>query len=216
MKSKFIFLISFLILTLLAGSCKKTLETRFAIIVDKESYEQARTEIDAYSNVLNEEGLNTVLIVKDYILPDSLKADLLSLYQSPNPIEGAVFIGDIPIAMVVDAQHMTSAFKMDQKRFGLETANVPTDRFYDDFELQFDYIKQDTSDFLKHYYSLNYDSPQIISPDIYSGRIKMPEVKNKYELLKKYLTKVVEEHRAENKLDQFFFSQAMDIIPNRW
>ncbi len=185
-------------------SCRNDL-TGFAIVVDSESYRNASEEIDAYSRILETEGLQTNLLVKDYPSPDSLRADLLAFSRAEVPIEGAVFIGDIPIPFVVDAQHMTSAFKMDQKRFGIERASVPSDRYYDDFDLVFDFIKRDSVNRQRFYYSLNYQSSQTIQPDIYSGRIKMPEVANKYELLRSYLRKVVKEHQAVNQLDQFFF-----------
>lgn len=203
MRSLILSVVSLLLITSFY-SCNEA-KTGFAIVVDTESYDNAKAEIDAYADVLNKEGLEIHLIVKDFTLPDSLKAELYSLYKADNPIEGAVFIGDVPIACVIDAQHMTSAFKMNQKRFGLETANVPTDRFYDDFDLTWNYIRQDTINDLNHYYSLNFDSKQHISPDIYSGRIKMPEVENKYELLRNYMKKVVSQHQAENVLDEFFF-----------
>jgi hypothetical protein len=185
-------------------SCKEN-KTGIAIVVDTQSYNAAQQEIDAYADVLESEGLKPYLIVKDYSVPDSLKNELIALYHSTVPIEGAVFIGDIPIIMAIDAQHMTSAFKMDQKRFGIKRACVPTDRFYDDFNLDFDFIKQDSINKLRYYYSLNFESKQVISPNIYSGRIKAPEVENKYELLKKYLKKVIEQHKIENKVDEFFF-----------
>ncbi len=196
-----------LVVFLLAGilaSCNSK-QTGIAIVVDTKSYDNAKEEIDDYANTLQSEGLKPYLLVKDYETPDALREKLISLYQSEIPIEGAVFIGDIPIACVIDAQHMTSAFKMDQDQFGIETANVPTDRFYDDFDLVFDYIKKDSSHNLKHYYSLNYASEQTIHCDIYSGRIKAPEVENKYEILKKYLRKVVEQHKVTNYIDEFFF-----------
>lgn len=192
-----------IILIIVLTSCSES-KTGFAIVVDSKSYENAKAEIDAYAEVLEQEGLTTHLIVKDYTLPDSLRSDLLALYNSSEPIEGAVFIGDVPIPVAIDAQHMTSAFKMDQKRYGDE-ASVPTDRFYDDFDLIFDYIKQDSIHPLRHFYSLNYQSAQVVSPDIYSGRIKMPEVENKYELLRAYMNKVVAAHKEDNPFDQFFF-----------
>ncbi|MFW5644422.1 MAG: hypothetical protein ACOCZL_00780 [Bacteroidota bacterium] len=195
-------------ITVFFSSCKET-KTGFAIVVDTESYEKAKAEIDAYAEVLKNQGLQTYMLVKDYMLPDSLKKDLVELYNAETPIEGAVFIGEIPIAVVIDAQHLTSAFKMDQKRFGMETANVPSDRFYDDFDLEWDYIRKDTVNEMQHFYALNFESPQKLSPDIYSGRIKMPEVENKYELLRNYMKKVVTEHQSENIIDQFFFFAGM-------
>ena len=203
MKKNILLVIS-LFLILFLSSCNDK-KTGVAIVVDTQSYNAAQEEIEAYAKILETEGLKPYLIVKNYSMPDSLRKDLISLYNSLIPIEGAVFIGDIPIVMAIDAQHMTSAFKMDQNKYGVERASVPTDRFYDDFDLIFDYIKQDTITKLKHYYSLNFESPQHISPDIYSGRIKAPEVENKYELLKDYLKKVVEQHQTPNKVDEFFF-----------
>jgi hypothetical protein len=203
MKAIYNLFLLFVIITFLFTSCEDS-KTGFAIVVDTQSYENVKAEIDAYAEVLEQEGLTTHLLVKDYTLPDSLRNDLLELYNSSEPIEGAVFIGDVPIPVAIDAQHMTSAFKMDQKHYGDE-ASVPTDRFYDDFDLIFDYIKQDSIHPLRHFYSLNYQSAQVISPDIYSGRIKMPEVENKYELLKTYMQKVVAAHQENNPFDQFFF-----------
>ena len=203
MKKNILFIISGLLLIFFTSCHEK--RTGIAIVVDTQSYNAAQYEIDNYANVLEREGLKPYLIVKDYPIPDSLKKDLILLYNLKIPIEGAVFIGDIPIVMTIDAQHMTSAFKMDQERYGLEVACVPTDRFYDDFDLVFDYIRQDSINKLKYYYSLNFESPQTLSPDIYSGRIKVPEVENKYELLKNYLKKVVEQHTTPNVVDEFFF-----------
>lgn len=185
------------------SSCTDS-QTGFAIVIDTESYENAKNEIDAYVDVLESEGLATHLLIRNYDHPDSLKNELVALYSAKTPIEGAVFIGDIPIVATINAQHMTSAYKMDQDHYGLETANVPSDRFYDDFDLVWDYIRKDSIKNM-HYYSLNFESPQRINPDIYSGRIKMPEVDNKYELLRIYMKKVVAEHQTENTLDQFFF-----------
>jgi len=204
MNTRFKFTIIIIFFIFILSSCQER-QTGFSIVVDTETYNNAKEEIDRYAEVLEEEGLKTYMLVKDYPLPDSLKSDLMKLYTADIPIEGAVFIGDIPVARVIDAQHLTSAFKMDQKRFGLERANVPTDRFYDDFDLEWSYMQQDSTNQLHHYYSLNFDSPQELAPDIYTGRIKMPEKENKYKLLRNYLKKVVEAHRAENPMDEFFF-----------
>lgn len=198
-------IIAFALLILTLNACTQKTKKGVAIVIDKENYEKVQTEIEAYKNVLEEEGLTTYLLVKNYPKPDSLKNDLLALYNSKNPIEGAVFIGKVPIAMISDAQHLTTAFKMNQKHFGLETASVPSDRFYDDFDLKFDYIKQDTAQPMRHYYSLRYDSPQKLSCDIYTGRIKVPKGENQPEALKKYLQKIVKLHKEKNQVNNILF-----------
>lgn len=38
-------------------------------------------------------------------------------------------IGDVPVALVRNAQHMTTAFKMNEKAFPWDQSSVPTDRF---------------------------------------------------------------------------------------
>lgn len=198
-------IIAFALLLMTLNACTQKTKKGIAIVIDKENYEKVQTEIEAYKNVLEEEGLKTYLLIKNYPKPDSLKNDLLALYNSKNPIEGAVFIGNVPIAMISDAQHLTTAFKMNQERFGLETASVPSDRFYDDFDLKFDYIKQDTAESMRHYYSLRYDSPQKLSCDIYTGRIKVPKGKNQQEALKKYLQKIVKLHKEKNQVNNILF-----------
>lgn len=203
MKSLYIvFLLSVLFFT----SCvKQNKQTGFAIVVDKETYKQAKTEIDSYAKVLEEEGLKTFLVIDKWNIPDSIKSELVSLYYSSTPIEGAVFIGDIPIPMLRDAQHFSSAFKMNQSRFKWSRSSIPSDRFYDDFDLKFKYLKKDDKNPLYHYYSLLADSEQKLQPEIYTGRIKVPANKNKYEQIKAYLQKVTKTHKETNKVDNLLF-----------
>ena len=68
-------------------------------------------------------------------------------------------------------QHMTSAFKMDEKNNDWRDSSVPSDRFYDDFDLQFDFLKQDSVANNFFYYKLAIKSPQQIRCDIYSARV---------------------------------------------
>ena len=105
--------------------------------------------------------------------------------------EGAVFIGNIPIPMIRKAQHMTSAFKMDEREYPMGRASIPTDRFYDDFDLKFKPIK-DSTDGLKHFYQMDPESAQYIECDIYTGRLK-PLAGNgdKYAQISKYLNKYI-------------------------
>ncbi|MCM1518806.1 MAG: hypothetical protein NC117_09210 [Pseudoflavonifractor sp.] len=180
----------------------------FAIVVDAESYRQAAKEIDAYAKSVEKDGLKPIVIKETSGNPDHIRAELQKLYNDKKtPIEGAVFIGDIPIPMIRDAQHLTSAFKMNQKTYPWQESSVPSDRFYDDFDLKFDYIKQDSVNNLYHYYSLRSDSPQYLAPEIYTGRIKPIDdgSGNKYELLRRYLDKIVRLKGEQNIVDQLLF-----------
>lgn len=166
----------------------------FAIVIDSASYQHAENEVKRYAESIEADGLKTYIVIDRWFHPDSIKQELKRLYHvKTNPIEGAVFIGDIPIVMVRDAQHLTSAFKMNQKR-DWQQSSVASDRFYDDFDLSFDFLRQDSLKPLFFYYSLRADSKQTIRSDIYTARIKPLEKgkKDKYAQLRDYLTKVVE------------------------
>lgn len=181
-------------------------KTSFAIVVDQASYEQAESEIMAYRASVEAEGLGTYLLVDAWKHPEQIREQLIRLHADKKaPLEGCVFVGDIPVPMIRDAHHLCSGFKMAPS-YPWQRSSVPSDRYYDDFDLKFDYLKQDEEKALLHYFSLSPDSKQYLSPDIYSARIK-PTVwgdKDKYQLLKDYLKKVVKEKRenAYNVLDK--------------
>ena len=193
--------LSFSVNTLIAGPVKRGV----AIVVDKETYKNCRTSIDAYANSIIKEGLNPLVIVDKWGVPDSIKATLFNLYKNNN-LEGAVFIGDIPVPMIRDAHHLSTAFKMDPKRAWTDSS-IPSDRYYDDFDLKFNYIKRDSITPLYHYYSLAYDGPQTIHCDIYSARVKAPATpgKTKYQLISEYLTKVAKEKENKRAMSQISY-----------
>ena len=173
----------------------------FAIVIDKDSYAACKPEVDAYRNLLLREGLGAYILSDNWSAPEPISEALKVLYKEAQ-LEGAVFIGQIPIPMVRDAQHMASAFKMDQERWPWREASIPSDRFYDDFDLKFDFLSRDTSNALFFYYSLRPDSPQRIHCDIYSGRIKptAPGARG-HAQISNYLRKVLAERAIANPLD---------------
>ena len=207
MKRIFCYLTAYSLVLLFITSCTSPVpEPGFAIIIDQKSYEEARAEVEAYAAAIAADGLKTVVIIDEWGQPDSIRATLMKLYaDSDHPIEGAVFIGDIPIPMIRDAQHLTTAFKMDQMRYAWEDSSIPSDRFYDDFDLRFDFLKQDSIHSNYFYYSLRADSPQRLQPEIYTGRIKPFEHADKYLDLKKYLKKAVKARSGSNHLDKLLF-----------
>jgi hypothetical protein len=168
-------------------------KTTFAIVIDRESYTQAKEAVEAYKKVIESDGLGTYIVSHEWSNPDEIRELLIRLHEDKkSPLEGTVLVGDIPIPLLRDAQHLTSAFKMDQNR-NWQQSSVPSDRFYDDFGLKFDFIKQDSVKPLWFYYSLRADSEQILHSDIYSARIRPLEKHplGKYDQLKNYLNKVV-------------------------
>lgn len=172
----------------------------YAIVADSRSLAVAGDEIREYAAALRYDGLETVIIEDRWKHPDSIRQQLRSLYKADRKFEGAVFIGDIPVPMIRDAQHMTSAFKMDQVRYSWDRSSVPSDRFYEDFDLEFTLLRPDTNG-LYFYYSLNHSSPQRLTPDIYSGRIRIPGDSDGSQL-RAYLKKAAAAHRDPGTVDE--------------
>jgi hypothetical protein len=172
----------------------------FAIVVDKEVMGNCKTSIDRYASSVEADGLRTHIIVDNWNIPDSIRGALYALYRTDN-LEGAVFIGNIPVPMIRNGQHLTTAFKMDQQR-AWDKSSVPSDRFYDDFDLKFEYLQKDSVNVLYHYYNLSPDGAQSVNSDIYSARIKPPKYdgKTRFELIDNYLDKVVREKQAIRKI----------------
>lgn len=182
----------------------KVKETSFAVITDKGTYQACEAEFKAYQEILGDEGLPTFIVYNDWRKPEDVKKVIAKLYKKNN-LEGVVFVGNVPIAMIRKAQHMTSAFKMDESKYPWRDSSVPSDRFYDDFDLQFDYLKQDSAETNFFYYNLAIESPQKIQCDIYSARIKaIDNGEDPYVQISRYLKKAIAEHKSGNKLDQFF------------
>lgn len=179
----------------------------FAIVIDPKSYNEAKTQVEAYASAVEQlHGMKPYIVIDRWQVPDSIRATLIRMHsQKQDPVIGAVFVGDIPVAMVRDAQHMTSAFKMDQRRDRRESS-VPSDRYYDDFGLEFNSLgKDETKPYF--YYSLRADSRQNLQPTIFSGRIRPTDAggTSRYEKLRSYLSKLVEEKRRQRSLQQMFY-----------
>jgi hypothetical protein len=175
----------------------------FAVIVDEQTYRSCDKVINEYRQTLESEGLPTFVLYKAWNKPEEVKAEIQKLYKTAK-LEGVVLIGDIPIPMIRKAQHMTSAFKMDELRYPIMDSSVPSDRFYDDLHLSFDFIKRDSLKTQFFYYNLSANSPQEINCNIYSGRIKaLNNGTDKNEQIRSYLAKAIKEHKAHNVLNQF-------------
>ncbi|MBO5893296.1 MAG: HEAT repeat domain-containing protein [Alistipes sp.] len=176
--------------------------TSFAVIIDNTSLEKCRAEINLYKQTIESEGLPTFIIASDWETPEQVREQLMKLYKE-HRLEGCVFIGDIPIPMIQRAQHLTTAFKMDERKHPIEECSVPSDRYYDDFDLVFDRMEEHPAQGLMHFFAMNPLSPQYIECDIYSARIK-PQGSNgdPYKQISAYLKKAVAEHKSNNEFDK--------------
>ena len=110
--------------------------TSFVVVIDSASYVHCTPQVESYKATLEAEGLPTFVAYKNWRSPEEVKQLLEKLYRQEK-LEGAVFIGEIPVPMITKAQHLTSAFKMDERSYPLRDVSVPSDRFYEDFDLKF-------------------------------------------------------------------------------
>ncbi len=178
-------------------------KTSFAIVIDKETYQATQDAVFAYRDMLLSEGLGAYILVDETGNADNIREKLHKMYRDEPQLEGCVLIGDIPIPMIRDGQHLSSAFKMDQS-LKWDRSSIPSDRFYDDFGLEFKFLKKDESNPLLHYYSLETNSSMRINSNIYSARIKpivRKDAESPHHQVKAYLEKVVAERNSSNKLD---------------
>lgn len=191
-------LVFFLILSSLTSFAKTG--KSFAVIIDKTSYEKCKQQVVNYASSVK--GFDSFIAAQEWKTPEQVRDSIRSWYDSRH-LAGVVFVGDIPIAMIRKAQHLTSAFKMDEIRFPKRDSSIPSDRFYDDFGLKFDFVGRDSAETNFFYYNLDPESKQKVSPNIFSGRIKpSSQYQDKYKELSKYLEKVVRIKAENNKLDK--------------
>lgn len=165
-----------------------------AVVIDQDCYSQTKDAVNEYVDAMELDGKTGILLIDEWGVPDSIRIRLETLHRE-KALEGAVLIGDIPVPMIRDAQHLSSAFKMDQKRDWKESS-IPSDRYYDDFHLQFNFLSRDKDRKDFFYYSLAPESPQQIRSDIYTARIKPAQGQDKYKAIADFLRKAVRTKKA--------------------
>lgn len=174
----------------------------FAIVIDEDTWKETQQDVLSYQQALEKKGLGTYVVHHNWESPELIRTTLEGLYNKPIRLEGAILVGKIPVPMIRDAQHLTSAFKMNQQ-IDWKRSSVPSDRYYDDFHLKFNFIKQDSLRKDYFYYSLDKNSPQEVKMSIYSARVKPPVVEGvePNQLIRDFFKKAVAEHERTNKLD---------------
>ena len=184
----------------------QTQPTAFAIVIDNATYRATRNAVMQYRDAVQQDGLAAYIVRGDWKNPDEVKTDIAKVYRQAPALEGIVLVGDIPVAMIRNAQHMTTAFKMNETTFPFPQSSVPSDRFYDDLHLKFKFIRQDSVAPHLFYYELAEDSPQTLNPTFYSARIKYPEAwgGDKYQAIADFLEKAarLKQQQKTNRLDE--------------
>lgn len=182
----------------------KVTKTSFAVITDSPTWDKCSAEMKSFAQQLGSEDLPTFIVHAKWKSPEQVKKVIKDLYKK-HSLEGVMFVGDVPVAMVRKGQHLTSAFKMDEAKHPWIDSSVPSDRFYDDFDLKFDYLRPDSVHPNYFYYNLSATSPKHIKCDIYSARVKPIANGEPADVqIKRFFNKAIAEHKADNKLDQFY------------
>lgn len=170
---------------------RSTCPTSFAIITDSATYAATKPAMLRYRDAVEADGLATYIVRDNWANPTEVRDALKSLYKSDPKLEGIVLVGDVPVAMVRNGQHMTTAFKMDEDNYPMLDSSVPSDRFYDCLDLDFRFMKQDEENPHLFYYQLVEECPQHLEPTFYSARVRYPKLRggDKYEGISMFLDK---------------------------
>lgn len=173
-----------------------------AVIADEEI--AATPSFLNYCRMLeSKEALGVYAITAKWKNPEQVRSAVQEIRKNYPALEGLVLIGNIPVAMIRNAQHMTTAFKMDEVKFDRKQSSVASDRFYDDYDLKFRSIGQDSTNALWFYYELDETSPQAINSDLYTGRIMShASGPDRVKEISKFLDKAVAARDIKNPLNQ--------------
>ena len=178
---------------------------RFLILCDIETQEAIGKELGLYRDAIQADGLEAQVLTSTWNRPERVRDVLRKFYEEEGvgPLVGAALVGRIPVPMLRDAQHLTSAFKMDQVRYPMRRSSVPSDRFYEDFDLRFDLVERDAEEPDLFYYSLRHDGAQRVRKEIYTSRIHSPENGEPgYERMRQYLRRVAARKRGQQSIER--------------
>ena len=116
---------------------------KFAIVIDSKTFSKVKNNVFEYRDALSKDGLDAYIISGEWENPDQVREEIRKVYlANQKNFEGIVLVGDIPVVMIRNAQNMTRRFKMNENLFEKGRSSVPSDRFYDDLGLEFEFISK--------------------------------------------------------------------------
>lgn len=197
--------IAFALMLMSAMTPANARKTSVAIVVDSSTYALTKGPVRQWRDAVERhDGKRTILmVVSDSVRPETIRESLHELYLRQS-LEGAVLIGDIPVPMIRRAHHLATAFKMDPRQ-RWESSSIPSDRYYDDFGLEFTFLRSDGP---LYWYDLSPEGRQRVSCSIYSSRIKPSKTDPEHsftDLIGEYLVRAAESKgRDKEVLDRAF------------
>ena len=193
-----------LVLTLSAPlqAGKKPSKVALAIVIDEATYNATAASVQRYADAVVRYNRKPVEILVGQWTAQAVRDTLQALWQT-RQLEGAVLVGEIPIPMIRRAHHLCTAFKMNPS-WPVKRSSVPSDRFYDDFDLQFNFLEQD-GDLV--YYELSPEGAQRVRCNIYTARIKPSKTDPDHsftELIAEFLDRAAAVKAQAEPLDKVF------------
>lgn len=175
-----------------------------AVIVDGECAQAVSNSVQHYADAIRKyDGKKVFVVTVPQDCRPELIRDTLKYLWKKQKLEGAVLVGDIPVPMVRRAHHLATAFKMNPT-MPVKRSSIPSDRFYDDFDLQFTPLNSDGKLF---YYDLASEGAQRVDCEIYSARIKPRKDDPEYsfaELINEFLERAAAAKQSREPLDKVF------------
>ena len=196
------FLLALTVFVCLGASAKQA-KPSVAIIIDNESRNAVQASLDRYADAVRSDGKEVFTIAVPASVDPAVIRDTLKKLHQTKSLEGAVLVGNIPVPMIRRAHHLATAFKMNPK-MRRDRSSIPSDRFYDDFSLEFLPIDNEG---LLWYYDLSPRGAQRVECDIYSARIKPSKADPEHsftELIAEFLDKAAAAHGKAEKIDRVF------------
>lgn len=71
-------------------------ESRFLVVIDSRSFEEATEEVMAYKAVLEEEGLGVVIMIGNWDNPLKLREEIRQIYRRKPVMEGPSLLATSP------------------------------------------------------------------------------------------------------------------------
>lgn len=170
------------------------------IVVDDLTFEHCNSAIMDYKRALERGGLPTFVLSASWNSPEEVRRKIIEFYTHSH-LEGVVLLGDIPVPMI-----RKSADHKDPDNQEM----VPSDRFYDTFDLVFESLNRQADG--KYYYRVSAPVAHTrIKSQIYAARIRASDwERDPYPQLNEYLSKVVVAHQEQNFLNQILSYQGND------
>ena len=193
-----------LLIAMTAGFSAAARKGSVAVVVDGASAPSVEASAQKYASAIRKyDGKKVFVIVTPQGCRPELIRDTLKYLWKKQKLEGAVLVGDIPVPMIRRAHHLATAFKMNPK-MPIKRSSIPSDRFYDDFDLIFSPLQQDGRLF---YYDLQPEGAQRVQCEIYTARIKPSQSDPEHsfdELICEFLERAAAAKSKREKLDKVF------------